>query len=227
MKYIIFDSGPLINFSMNNLLYLLKRLKKEFPGKFLITKEVKEETIDYPETVKRFKLGALQLQDLFNKKVIELPILTKEQEKELIRKRDYIMTISNSTFSAKGKNLHLIDKGEAAALALAVVLSNNNKSKKSIAIAVDERTTRMLCENPENLRKLLQKKLKTSVKAKKEQYHFFKQFKIIRSTELIFVANKKKLFDLKDPRALEAMLYGLKYKGCSISEEEVRLMTKL
>ena len=85
----------------------------------------------------------------------------------------------------------------------------------------------MLCENPENLRKLLQKKLRTKVKARKEQYTYFKQFKIIRSTELIFIASKKKLFDLQDPRALEAMLYGLKYKGCSISQDEIKAMKKL
>ena len=41
------------------------------------------------------------------------------------------------------------------------------------------------------------------------------------------VKNKKKLFDLKDPRTLEAALYGLKFKGCSISQEEVELMKKL
>jgi len=193
MKYIVFDSGPLINLSMNNLLHILKRLKKEFPGKFLITQEVKEETMDYPETIKTFELGALQLQALFKQKVIELPVLTKEQEKELKKIRDYIMTIANSTFSAKGKNIHLIDKGEAASLALSMVLSNQ-KSNSNV-VAVDERTTRMLCENPGNLKKLLQKKLKTPIKAKEKQYRYFKKFKIIRSTELIYIASKKKLFD--------------------------------
>ena len=225
-KAIIFDSGPLINLSMNSLLHILKRLKKEFSGKFLITPEVKEETMDYPETIKRFELGAIQLKDLFHKKIIEFPIQTKDQKIELTKTRDYIMTIANSTFHAKGKNIHLIDKGEAASLALSAIL-NKSDIKKQNVIAVDERTTRMLCENPENLRKLLQKKLRTKIKARKEQYAYFKQFKIIRSTELIFIANKKKLFDLQDPRALEAMLYGLKYKGCSISNDEIKAMKKL
>ena len=43
MKHLIFDSGPLINFSMNGALHVLERLNKEFKGDFLITKEVKEE----------------------------------------------------------------------------------------------------------------------------------------------------------------------------------------
>src|SRR3989344_5329454 len=36
MKYLIFDAGPLINFSMNGLLPMLEKLKKEFKGQFII-----------------------------------------------------------------------------------------------------------------------------------------------------------------------------------------------
>ena len=45
-KQLIFDSGPLINFAMNGSLHILERLKKEFKGDFLITKEVKDEIGD-------------------------------------------------------------------------------------------------------------------------------------------------------------------------------------
>lgn len=221
MKSIIFDAGPLINLSINNLLHLLRKLKKEFKGEFLITKEVKKEIIDHPLTIKRFELNALQLKRLLDEKIIKHADINQEQIKVLREKRNYITNLANSTFKAKGKNIHLIDKGESAALALSFILKEPN------VIAIDERTTRMLCENPENLRKILQKKLRTQVKANKKNYEFFKQFKIIRSTELIYIAYKKKLFDLKDPRALEAMLYGLKYKGCSISEQEVEEAKRL
>ena len=45
---------------------------------------------------------------------------------------------------------------------------------------------------------------------------------------LMINRNKKsKLIDLKDPKALEAMLYGLKYKGCAISEGEINEMKKM
>ncbi|MBT4135477.1 hypothetical protein HOD75_03675 [archaeon] len=219
-KYLIFDSGPLINFSMNNLLHLLRRLKKEFPGKFIIPSKVKEETMDYPETTKKFQLGALQLETLFKDKIIETPQLSKAELKELNKKTNEIMNIANTTFKTKRKMLNLIHHGEAEVLALASM-------KKNSVIAIDERTTRMLCENPENLRKLLQKKLHTNVKANSKNYEFFKQFKVIRSTELIYIAYKKGLFDLKDPRALEAMLYGIKYKGCSVSEEEIREILRI
>ena len=55
MKYLIFDSGPLINYSMNGSLHIIERLKKEFKGEFLITKEVKKEIIDNPKKIKRFE----------------------------------------------------------------------------------------------------------------------------------------------------------------------------
>jgi len=220
-KQLIFDSGPLINFSMNGILHILKKLKKEFKGDFIITKEVKKEIIDHPSKIKRFQLGALQLKALFDEKIIKHADITSQQVDELRKKRNELMNIANSTFKGKRNNIHLIDKGEAAVLALSLILKNNN------TIVIDERTTRMLCENPENLRKLLQKKLKTSITAKKENYKYFKGFKIIRSTELAYIAHKKNLIELKDPKAYEAMLYGLKYKGCSISEQEVNTMKKL
>ncbi len=221
MKYIVFDSGPLINFSMNSSLHLLRKLKKIFKGKFLITEKVKTETIDYPEKVKRFELGALQLESLFNEKIIELPNFNQKQKEELKKKAEEIMNIANSTFMTKKKNLHLIHEGEATTLALSEMLKAPN------VIAVDERTIRMMCENPENLRKLLQKKLHASVNTNKKNHAFFKKFKIIRSTELVYIASKKGLFNLKDSRALKAMLYAMKYKGCSVSRQEIEQLSRL
>jgi hypothetical protein len=221
MKYIIFDSGPLINFAMNSLLPLLKRLKKEFNGEFLITKEVKRERIDYPETTKKYELEALQLKELFEEGIIKHANITADQVDELRDKREEIMNISNSTFFMKDKPIRLLDKGECASLALATIL------KEPTIIAVDERTTRMLCENPENLKKLLEKKLHTSIKVNRDNYEYFKNFKIIRSTELVYIANKKGLIELKDPKAFNAMLYAIKYHGCSVSEEEIEEMKKL
>ena len=124
------------------------------------------------------------------------------------------MKVANMTFKTKKKYVHLIDKGESAVLALSNLIPPN-------LIVIDERTTRILCENPENLRKLFEKKLHTPITANKKNYSHFKGYKVIRSTELAYIAYKKGLFDIKDPRALEAMLYGLKYKGCSISEAEI------
>ena len=220
MKYLIFDSGPLINISMNGSLNLIERLKKKFNGEFLITKEVKKEIIDHPKTIKRFELGALRLESLFKKGIIKHADLTTSEVNELREIRNKLMQTANTIFKTKKRDVHLIDKGESAALALSIIVKQ--KTKQDIPLVVDERTTRMLCERPDNLKKLMEKKLHTSIKVNKNKYKSFIGFKIIRSTELACIAHKNNLFDLKDPLAFEAILYGLKFKGCSISEAEVK-----
>ena len=72
MKYLVFDSGPLISMTMNNLLCLLTPMKKAFNGKFVITKAVKEELVDNPLKTKRFKFEALQINRLIDEKIIEI-----------------------------------------------------------------------------------------------------------------------------------------------------------
>ncbi|MEK6830952.1 MAG: hypothetical protein AABX77_02890 [Nanoarchaeota archaeon] len=223
MKYLIFDSGPLINFSMNGLLYLLESMHKKFNVDFLITKEIKEEVIDNPLNIKRFELEALRLLSLFKKGIIKHADLTKNEIDELRVIRNNLMQTANSTFKSGRTEIHLIDKGESAALALSIIMKK--KTNLNIPLVIDERTTRILCEAPENLRKLFEKKLHSSIKANKNNYALFKDFKIIRSTEIAYIAYKNNLVDLKDPRALEAILYGLKLNGCSISEKEVEEMS--
>ncbi len=84
-----------------------------------------------------------------------------------------------------------------------------------------------MIEDPEDMRKFLEKKLHTKIVPKKTNYDFFKQFKIIRSAELIYIAHKKGLVRLKNKNVLDALLYALKFKGCSISHEEISEMKKL
>ena len=79
----------------------------------------------------------------------------------------------------------------------------------------------MLCERPENLRDLFQRKLHTRINSKKENFKIFKGFSFIRSAELIYIAYKKDVLKLKDPAVLDAMLYALKFKGCAISDYEI------
>lgn len=223
-KSLILDSGALINFSMNNLLDLFYELKKIFGGNFLITEMVMEETIRRPLNIKKYELGALMIQKLLKDKIIELPSSLKIENYKIEDRAREILNIANKTFYAKQKPLHLIDMGEASCLALSEILDAKNIKNM---LVVDERTTRMLCENPNNLQKLLRNKLHTKIKAIKDNFSFFYKFKIIRSSELAYIAHKKKLVDLKDSRTLDALLYAIKYKGCSISREEIEEMKSL
>ena len=224
-KVIIFDSGTLISLSMNGLLNLVKKLKGIFHGKFIITNEVKKEIIDKPITIKRFELEALKIKQLVGEGVLEFPTSLKISDAEISKKTNEILDIANNTFMANGKSIHIIDSGEASCLALSKIL---DKKKIKNVIAVDERTTRILGEKPENMKKLLGKKLHTNINPKPQNFKFFGGFKFIRSAELVYVAYKKGLVDIKDGKLLlDALLYAVKFKGCAISGDEIREIKKL
>jgi len=223
-KLIIFDASTLITLAMNGLLEEFRRLKKIFDGEFVITREVKTEIIDRPLTIKRFELEALKLQELLKEDILTMPSLIGIDAKEISKRTKEILDVSNNLFMGKKENIHLIDLGEASCLALSRIL---DERKIRHVIAIDERTTRMLCEKPENLRKLLQKKLHINVKYKKEKVVFFKGFNLIRSSELMYVAYKKDLVRLKGELVLDALLYALKFKGCAISFDEIEEIKRI
>jgi hypothetical protein len=217
MKAIIFDSSTLINFTTNGLLEELRALKRVFDGKFLIPYDVKYEIIDHPLNIKRFELEALKVEALLKERIIEMPGAAGVKDDDISRLTAEILRESNNIMETRNRRVHLIDKGEAACLALNKILLD--KGWKS-AIAVDERTTRLLGERPENLRKFMEKRLHMNVR-KVNEYPEFGDFVFIRSTELIYVAWKKGLVNMRGPRVLDALLYGLKYKGCAISNDEI------
>jgi hypothetical protein len=218
-KAIIFDSGTIINFALNGLFEEIEELKKIFKGKFIITKEVKKEIIDKPLEIKKFELEALKIKELIEKKVFEMPSSLGIDEKELSEKTEILNNRANSIFSARGNFIHIVDLAETSCLALSKMLKE--KSIENL-IAVDERTIRVLSEKPENLVKILEGKLHTKISYSSVKFSEFKDFNFIRSTELMFIAYKKGIIKIKDKRLLDALLYALKYHGCSISEEEIQ-----
>ena len=225
MKAIVFDSGTLIGFSMNGLLDELRELKKIFKGKFLITRDVKREIVDKPLTIKRFELEALRIKQLLEEKVLEMPESVGVNEGEISEKTQEFLNVANNMFVSNKENIHLIDSGEASCLALSRILIDK---KIENVIAVDERTTRMLGENPEALAKLMSSKLHTKILIKKESFRFFKGFRFVRSTELIYVAYKKGIMKIKDGNlVLDALLYALKLRGAAISDDEIKEIKRL
>lgn len=212
-KALIFDTGAVITLALNDLLGILEPLKWAFGGDFLITESVKRELIDVPLRTKRFALEALMIKALFNKKVFTV-IASPEINKETKR----ILDISNHTYQAEGEWMEIIHEGEASCLAL----FNFIESEKKVVV-IDERTTRMLCEAPENLRKLFESKLHTKVSAVKENFSVFTNINVIRSSELCWIAYKKRIINLPalPPEALNAIFYAVKYKGCAISSKEI------
>src|SRR3989338_1555612 len=98
MKSVVFDSGPLISLTMNNLLWLLEPLKRAFKGEFFIPEAVKMELVDEPLQTKKFKFEALQVQELISNRVLEgvEDASTKDETLSLLG-------IANSCFRAGGQ----------------------------------------------------------------------------------------------------------------------------
>src|SRR3989344_8622174 len=223
MKALIFDSSTLITLAMNGLLDMLAEIKKGFNGKFIITEPVKYETVSHPMKIKRFELEALRINELLLSKVLEMPSSLGIKDDEIDYETKKILDIANTAFFSDKRNIHLIEEGEASCIALSKLLS-----KKGIIniVAVDERTTRMLYEKPLNLHKLLEKKLHRKISINKNNLSFFNDLTFIRSSEIVYVAYKRGFIKLHNS-VLDALLYAVKFKGCSISQEEIEEIKRL
>ena len=61
MKSLVFDSSSIISLATNNLLWLLRPLKKQFKGDFYISKSIKHEIVDHPMTTE----GDVKIREAF------------------------------------------------------------------------------------------------------------------------------------------------------------------
>ena len=223
MKYLIFDAGPIISLTMNGLLPILEKLKNVFDGEFILTPSVKSEIIDRPMKIKKYKLEAIQIKNLLDKGIFKLSseVISDNRLDAEIKK---ILKITNGVLktSQTGEKIKIIHEGEAACLAFSNLCGVEN------VIVIDERTTRLLTEAPHNLEKLMERKLHVELDSDISLLNNLKKYKFIRSAELLYIAYKKDLFEVKkDKQLLDALLYGVKFKGSSISSGEIEKIKKL
>ncbi|MDD3177891.1 MAG: hypothetical protein PHR26_00035 [Candidatus ainarchaeum sp.] len=213
---IVFDSGVLITFSETCFLGLFEDLKKEL-GEFIITNSVLDESVLRAKKIMRFKLSGIRIEEKINFNVFNIFKGSKELD-EVTKK---ILELTNNMFYINNRPLKIIQLGEAECLAL-LGLTNANY------LAVDERTTRMLIEQPHGLLKILKRKNNTNkISFDENKYIKFKELignvNAIRSVDLLAFAYKKKL--LKDlylnKENIKASLYAFKFRGCSVSFEEI------
>jgi predicted nucleic acid-binding protein len=227
MKVVVFDTGPIISLTMNNLLWLLKRFKDSGKVEFYITDKVKEELVDNPlNKTKRFKFEALQVL-----KQIELGTLKVESNDEVKKLTSKLLSAANSCFGAFGRDMKLIHEAEMSALALCI-------QKKADAFAVDEKTTRLFIENPKKLFHLLKHNFHTKISIDRGNLNDFRKMtkgiKIIRSVELATIAFEKKFLDkyltnVMHPKKtlLESVLWGIKLSGCAVSKKEIEKIMRI
>jgi hypothetical protein len=223
MKYLIFDAGPIISLTLNGMLPVLEKLKGVFDGEFILTPAVKKEAVDRPMKIKKFKLEALRVQGMIDRGVFKMSGDIVSDQK-LDREMKKILKNANGVLrsTATGEKIKIIHNGEAACLAFANLCGCDN------AIVIDERTTRMLTEAPQDLEKMMEQKLHTPLDANLNLLESVKKFKFIRSAELLYIAYKKDLIGVKkEKELLDALLYGVKFKGCAISSIEIEEMKRL
>jgi predicted nucleic acid-binding protein len=223
MKALVFDAGPIISFALNGLLELLPFLKENYGGEFYISNAVKTEVIDKPLQTKKYGFEALRIAKLLKHKHIEIHDTADYSHETTI-----ITSLANSIFSINGKPLKILDLGEIDSLVLA-------KNINAEAVVVDERTTRMLIENPRRLHNMLEKRFHSKVivdKIKlKEFANHFSTIKIIRSVELALIGVDKGFFDdmlsyQSKPEVVKSLLWALKLNGCAISEKDIGCLIK-
>lgn len=222
MKFLIFDSGPLISLSISGLLHTLEQIKRKFPNIiFVITPSVKKEVIDKSLSIKRYELNAIKLQSLIESGVLSMSskyVSDGALSREIVR----IKNLSSNILKADGKFLEIIHEGEISCLAFSSLCGEDN------LIVIDERITRLISESPNNLKIIMERKIHMPVSINRKNLKAFENFRFIRSCELVYFAHINDMYGYKKNRTtLDALLYSLKYAGASISSKEIEEMKRL
>ncbi|MBW2973626.1 hypothetical protein KY346_04485 [Candidatus Woesearchaeota archaeon] len=226
MKAMIFDAGPIISLTTNNLLWLLKPLKEKFKGEFYITESIRKELVERPLKTKKFKFEALQVQDQIEKGVLKVI-----KDPKVTQKAKQLLDVANNIFYIHKRPLKAVQLGELETLAAAKVM-------KIPYIVVDERITRLLLESPGQMEQLLEKRMHADVHVRKDKlaklHKEVEGVKLIRSLELATIAYEQGLLDdyiAKIPEArkqlLQAVLWGIKLNGCSAGQTEIDEIVKM
>lgn len=213
MKKIVCDSSSIISLSDNCLLDLLPKFNVEF----IVPKGVEKELVERPLHVNEFEFKALRLREAINEGMIKVEDVPGVHERA-----EEILEEANSLFQPRVKILH---EGEAECLALMELVGAKT-------LLVDERTTRLIVEDPVGLGKFIQNRTSFKVRMSEEKalklHDRFSSFSVIRSSEVVAVAYEKGLLDkYGDGRLLHASLYALKFSGCAISKKEISEYLKI
>ncbi|NQV08235.1 hypothetical protein HQ529_00095 [Candidatus Woesearchaeota archaeon] len=224
MKSIIFDTGPIISLAINNLLNILPALKKQFNGEFYITSGVERELVNKPLSTKAYEFEALRVLKLIRERTLKVVSSNK-----INNLANHLLNLANNSFMAHNHPIKLVHLAEMEALATAILLNSNT-------LAIDERTTRMLIEEPKNVERIFRNKLHTEIRIDNNNLGRFKEYtknvKVIRSVEIVTIAFKlglldKYLYKSNKKQLLDGLLWGMKLNGCAVSKKEIEKIKKL
>ncbi|MBN2566952.1 hypothetical protein JXB02_02605 [Candidatus Woesearchaeota archaeon] len=226
MRAVVFDTGPIISLALNNLLDVLPSLRKAFGGPFLIPPSVRREVIDRPLHSKKFKFEAHQVLAQLRAGSLEERDATGLDD----RTRELLDSI-NTVFYAHDNPIRIVHYAEASVLELARIVD-------AVCVVIDERTTRLVLEDPKRIHLRLQNKLHTKVRVDTRRLRQVRQrlkgMRAIRSVELVTAAFELGLLDsyladIPDAKRelLDSILWGVKLNGCSVSDREIRQIIRL
>lgn len=213
MVKIVCDSGPLISFSDTCLIKVMHFLSSK-NAEFLIPPSVEREIVSTPLKIRRYAFSAVRL----HKAIDDGDLKVVGVDADLV---DRIARAANSIFSIRGKPLKILHAGEAASLAV-------YKQHSCSALAIDEKTTRLLIEDLELLSEHISEEYGSRVFVNPKMLSEFnaltKGVEILRSADLLAIAAKKGYFasfGKHEQQAFQTAIYALKQAGCSLSEKEV------
>jgi predicted nucleic acid-binding protein len=217
MNNIVFDSSAIISISEKCFIAILEKLAKNSNASFLIPQAVNYEIVEHPLQIRRFELNAIRIKKAVEKGWIK--VMPRDQETQ--RQMQKLLETANNAFFIGDKPITLIQEGEAEALALA-------KEIGAKIVVIDERTARMILEDPMRLKERLSRGIDKEIKADNNKLSEIKKMlsgiEIVRSCELIALAFEKGYFEnelSQSNQAIEAALFALRYSGCAVSEQEI------
>ncbi len=216
MSKLICDSSSLISLGNICALGILPYLKEKHNTEFIVPHSVKEEIVNKPMKTKEFKLKAIKFRELIDKGIIEVEKTEKAKKKSEQIKKDSNQLLINQK---NKKPIEIVHEGEARTIALLKELNTHN-------LLIDERTTRLLVENINQLKEYIQSESKIDIEIndqkKKKIREETKEINVMRSSEIIAIAYEENYFPEKNREILEGSLYAAKFAGCGIKNKEIK-----
>ncbi len=212
---IVCDSSPLISFSDTCNIGALRFLKSR-GARFVVPPGVRAEIVSNPMHIRKYQFSAVRLKQTLDSGVLELATIP-----DLAQKTSEVLEAANGIFAANGKTLKIVHEGEAECIALF-------EGVGAKALLIDEKTTRLLIENPYKLAELMEGEYGSKIAVDDGNLALFRKMTrnlfVLRSSEALAVAAKRgffKEYGESENEAFHSALYALKESGCSITSGEL------
>ena len=222
-RNVVCDSSALISLADTCNIGALKHITKEAGIGFLVTPAVKMEIISRPLTIRKYAFSAVRLQKVLNDNVLSM--ITSEQ---LHDKTQRVLELANGLIRVDKKPIELVQIGEAECVAIF-------SSASAQALLIDEKTTRLLIENPYRLRETIEaeyghSEVSIDHDSLEEFASITKGITCMRSCELLAYAYKKGFFDEygdKKEEAFKAAIFSVREAGCGMTSAEMAEYEKM